>query len=217
MLRRRSPRHSHLQPTLSHPLPSHAQGLDPAKHAYELEKFLRIAFSHESVAGITLGDLWDRPASASPSGAVTSGLYAANKQAKPAASRLDHLWKNEWNSKVQKGLSSDGSVEFDGFYGKYEYHLTSDDGKTCDGAIELHAAADDDQAPKGEWGARGAAGEAQTLVIKCDWEGHVHVPVWATPATLALIFVLCLWACWRQKAKLSHRRKGHQRLPTIRT
>ena len=34
--------------------------LDPAKHAYELEKFLRIAFSHEAVAGITLGDLWDK-------------------------------------------------------------------------------------------------------------------------------------------------------------
>merc|ERR1711998_48707 len=34
-------------------------GLDPAKHAYEMEKFLRIAFSHDAVAGITMGDLWD--------------------------------------------------------------------------------------------------------------------------------------------------------------
>ncbi|KOO23982.1 glycoside hydrolase family 10 [Chrysochromulina tobinii] len=104
-------------------------GLDPAKHSYELEKFLRIAFSHESVAGILLGDLWDRPASATGK-AITSGLYAANKEAKPAAARLDHLWKSEWTSRVQKGLSSEGSLDFDGYYGKYEYHLKSDDGKT---------------------------------------------------------------------------------------
>merc|ERR1719456_2116827 len=57
--------------------------LDPAKHAYELEKFLRIAFSHDAVAGITLGDLWDRavaapddgPSSSSPQ-PRSSGLYA---------------------------------------------------------------------------------------------------------------------------------------------
>jgi hypothetical protein len=70
--------------------------------------------------------------------------------------------------------------------------------------------------PPGEWGARGAAGEAQTFVVKCDWEGHIHVPVWATPATLALMFVLCLFSCWRQKGKLGQRRApGHQRLPTV--
>ena len=190
-------------------------GLDPAKHSYELEKFLRIAFSHESVAGILLGDLWDRPASATGK-AITSGLYAANKEAKPAAARLDHLWKSEWTSRVQKGLSSEGSLDFDGYYGKYEYHLKSDDGKTCDGSIDLHPAQDDSQKEKGEWGARGAAGEAQTFVVKCDWEGHIHVPVWATPATLALMFVLCLFSCWRQKGKLGQRRApGHQRLPTV--
>ena len=50
-------------------------GLDPAKHAYELEKFLRIAFSHDAVAGITMGDLWDKGSSR-----PYSGIYAANKQ-----------------------------------------------------------------------------------------------------------------------------------------
>jgi len=190
-------------------------GLDPAKHAYELEKFLRIAFSHDCVAGITLGEVWDRSASASHQQAISSGLYAANKQAKPAAARLDHLWRTEWTSKVQKSLSSDGSIDFDGFYGKFSYRLISDDGKTCEGTVDLDAAADDEQAPKSEWGARGAAGEAQTLIIKCSWKGRVHIPVWATPATLALMFVLCLYGCWRQKAKLSHRKKGHERLPTI--
>ena len=113
--------------------------LDPAKHAYELEKFLRLAFSHDSVAGITLGDLWDRSANPSPStGQRSSGLYAANKQAKPAAARLDRLWKEEWHTSVHdKPLTSDGSIEFDGYYGKYSYHLTAEDGKSCTGSIDL--------------------------------------------------------------------------------
>ena len=292
-------------------------GLDPAKHAYELEKFLRIAFSHDAVAGISFGDLWDRSAGqVAASGArtpATSGLYAANKQAKPAAARLDHLWKEEWSTTVERTLSAEvtphtaytppawpprpayysarraddaphtmhagrrlrllsrcrpararglghlvctscaprvrlmfeprassdghtdgslslsmllckphlcmsggwqGTAEFDGFYGKYEYHLTSEEGKACTGVIELLPRPDDDMAPKGEWGARGAAAEAQVFVVKCDWEGHVHVPVWTTPAALALLFVLCLWGCYRQRAKLHSRKgKGHQRLP----
>ena len=88
--------------------------LDPAKHAYELEKFLRIAFSHDAVAGITLGDLWDRTADKSVSTSRrNSGLYAENKQAKPAAARLDRLWKEEWHTSTHKPLTSDGSIEFD--------------------------------------------------------------------------------------------------------
>ena len=46
---------------------------------------------------------------------------------------------------------------------------------------------------------------------RCDWEGHVHVPVWTTPAVLALVFVLCLWGCHNQRHKL--RKKGHHRIP----
>ena len=149
--------------------------LDPAKHAYELEKFLRIAFSHEAVAGITLGDVWDRSATpSSMTGERSSGLYAANKQAKPAAARLDRLWKDEWHTSVQKQLGSDGSLTFDGYYGQYSYHLAAEDGKVCAGSIDLLARDDDDAAPRGEWGARGAAAEAQTFVVKCDWEVRAH-------------------------------------------
>ena len=54
--------------------------VDPLKHAYELEKFLRVAFSHPAVAGITLDDLWDK--SAARKG---SGLYAEDKARKPAS------------------------------------------------------------------------------------------------------------------------------------
>ena len=56
------------------------------QHAYELEKFLRTAFSHRAVAGVTLSELWDKGASH-----PGSGLYAANKQPKPAATKVRFL------------------------------------------------------------------------------------------------------------------------------
>lgn len=83
-------------------------GLDPAKHAYELEKFLRIAFSHESVAGITLGDLWDKTAKR-----PGSGLYATTKQPKPAASKLEQLWTSEWTTRVNADLTAKGMLDFE--------------------------------------------------------------------------------------------------------
>ena len=168
------------------------------------------AFSHDSVAGITLGDLWDRSANPSPStGQRSSGLYAANKQAKPAAARLDRLWKEEWHTSVHdKPLTSDGSIEFDGYYGKYSYHLTAEDGKSCTGSIDLLQDPEEVKR-KDQWGWRGAEGEAQVFVVKCNWEGHVHIPVWTTPAALALCAVSCLYACWRQKASLKN--KGNRR------
>ena len=45
----------------------------------------------------------------------------------------------------------------------------------------------------------------QPYFVKCDWEGHVHVPVWATPALIALVFVACLLACFRKRRELVHR------------
>ena len=46
------------------------------------------------------------------------------------------------------------------------------------------------------------------FVVKCNWEGHVHIPVWTTPAALALMFVACLGWCWRQKAALKVNRNA---------
>jgi hypothetical protein len=185
-------------------------GLDPAKHAYELEKFLRIAFSHNCIAGIYLGALWDRPAKPDGTGAISSGLYASNKQAKPAAGRLDHLWREEWQTNAQRPLGGDGVAEFEGYYGTYNYHLESVDGKTCTGSIQL---AEPEDSIANQWGLRGADGDAQEYVINCEWEGHLHVPVWTTPAVLAATFVLCLWTCYRKRASLSNKGKvKHTRL-----
>lgn len=82
-------------------------GLDPAQQAYELEKFLRIAFSHEAVAGITLGQLWDDPRTTA-AGANGPGLYTAGKQPKPGAERVDSLWRGEWHTEVTHEMTSRG-------------------------------------------------------------------------------------------------------------
>ena len=152
--------------------------------------------------------------------AANSGLYAANKQAKPAAERLDRLWKEEWHTSVHHELTSEGSAQFDGYYGKYSYHLTAADGKSCTGSIDLLP--DPEELKHSDW-RRGAEGDAQVFVVKCSWEGHVHIPVWTTPAALALMFVSCLGWCWRQKTALKtnrnalrHRQGQHQRLGSTR-
>jgi endo-1,4-beta-xylanase len=158
------------------------RGLDPAKHAYELEKFLRIAFSHDCVAGISLGDLWDT--STSDPG-HSAGLYAANKQPKPAAAKMNRLWKEEWHTSESKAMGATGSLVFDGYYGTYDYSLSAGS-QECSGTIELTPAEVFDFAPGSMWGQHGAEAEAQEFIIQCDWEGHVHIPVWATPAGSAL-------------------------------
>ena len=106
-------------------------GLDPAKQAYEMEKFLRIAFSHDAVAGITLDDLWDKGSSK-----PNSGLYTLSQQAKPAALKLDKLWREEWHTEVNAAMQSDGTLEFQGFYGVYQYELKAGN-QVCTGVIEL--------------------------------------------------------------------------------
>ena len=235
-------------------------GLDPAKHAYELEKFLRIAFSHDAVAGITMGDLWDKGSSH-----ASSGLYAANKQAKPAAAKLDKLWREEWHTEINEAMHNDGTLDFEGFYGTYQYQLMAGD-QVCTGVIELlevvchfqHRAyarkhhhhyqttrphtfirplrrasrtvpsihptpprspppacsfgicrepcvamighwQEPDLNPSWSFDKR-----AQDFVIKCDFQGQVHIPVWATPATIALVFVGCLLGCWYKRRELVH-------------
>lgn len=182
--------------------------LDPAKQAYELEKFLRIAFSHPAVAGITLGDLWDKGNSA-----PNSGLYTANKQPKPAAAKLEQLWDGEWTTLVNEGMRSTGIVDFDGFYGTYRYELRSGS-RECSGEIELSQPEESKQ-----YGYHRARDEEQTYEIRCNWKGHVHVPVWATPAIIALLFVGCLLGCYRrnkehllsQKMVLRQRELARQR------
>lgn len=172
-------------------------GLDGAKHAYELEKFLRIAFSHPAVAGIDLADLWDE-GNALPS----SGLYSVNKTPKPAALALERLWREEWHTSSEKAMGAEGSVDFEGFSGTYSYELHSGE-LVCVGMIELERPSDDEM-HRLQREAGSSRIEPKVLVVQCDWPGHVHVPIWATPAMFAFIFVGCLLACFRQRSELLH-------------
>lgn len=176
-------------------------GLDPLKHAYELEKFLRIAFSHDAVAGISLGDLWDKGTEGG------AGIYTASKQPKPAAAKLDQLWKEEWTTRISEDMNSAGTLEFDGFFGTYQYELRSGD-RVCAGEIDLLE-------PEGgvlrdTWRPHNPS---QRFSVRCEWKGHVHIPVWATPAIIAFIMVGCLLGCWRKSkesmaAKAEAKRAG---------
>jgi endo-1,4-beta-xylanase len=169
-------------------------GLDPAKHAYELEKFLRIAFSHPAVAGITLGDLWDK---GNPEGNPGAGLYSSTKQKKPAAAKLEQLWGSEWTTSLDEGLHAAGTLEFEGFYGTYKYALRSGM-RECAGEISLEQT-EESKAP--DYYAPVGGGPERSLVLRCNWKGHVHVPVWATPAIIAFLFVGCLLGCYRKNAE----------------
>jgi len=166
--------------------------LDPAKHAYELEKFLRIAFSHEAVAGITLGELWDRGNPRSG-----SGLYAENKQPKPAAMKIDDLWRQEWRTDIQHEMGGSEAVRVEAFYGLYAYELRAGD-RVCTGEIELDKPDGEEVNP---W-----RKERRPVVVQCDWQGRMHFPVWATPLLIALTSVGCLLVCYRKRRELVQKR-----------
>ena len=82
----------------------------------------------------------------------------------------------------------------------------------CSGTIELNSAEGENYAPSAMWGKHGADAEAQEFIIQCEWEGHVHIPVWATPAAFVVILLGCLYACGRKRQELVSR-GGHSKLP----
>ena len=156
-------------------------GVSPSQHAYELEKFMRIAFSHEAVAGISLGNLWDKD-NAFPG----SGLFAENKQPKPAAAKVQELWEREWYSDGTTPLASEGSVYLEAFHGRYLYDLSSGD-LSCTGELDLTKRERPSDDP-------------QQLVVRCAWRRFFHVPVWVTPVVIAALSVLLLFFIWRARA-----------------
>eukprot|EP00965_Chrysotila_dentata_P023675 784616-Pleurochrysis_carterae.AAC.2 len=56
----------------------------------------------------------------------------------------------------------------------------------------------------------GAPKPSRTFVVSCDWEGHVHFPVWATPAMIALVSVRARTCA---HARTYARRRTHARTP----
>lgn len=51
-------------------------------------------------------------------------MYAPNKQPKPAASKLEQLWSDEWTTRVNADLAAaHGVLDFEGFFGTYQYEV----------------------------------------------------------------------------------------------
>jgi hypothetical protein len=169
-------------------------GLEPAQHAYEFEKLLRLAFSHEAVAGVTIGELWDGALlSADAAGGRGPGLYLPNKAAKPAVERMDALWREEWSTEIARSMPSDGIVAVDGFYGVYTYELRSGE-QLCTGQFELARNLSEPN--------NGRYQQPVRIKLRCDWHLPWHYPIWGTPAIISLLSVGCLLACYRKRSDL---------------
>ena len=169
-------------------------GLEPGQHAYEFEKMLRLAFSHDAVAGITIGGLWDGALSGADVAAGRGpGLFTLDQQPKPALLRMDGLWGEEWNTAVSHGMTVDGTVAVDGFYGVYTYELRNGD-QVCKGEFELSKNL---SAPRD-----GRYMKPERITLRCDWHLSWHYPIWGTPAIISLISVGCLFACYRKRSDL---------------
>ena len=112
--------------------------------------------------------------------------------------KLEQLWEGEWTTLVSESMRSSGILEFDGFYGTYRYELRSGS-RECSGEIEL-LQTEESKRP-GYYAPRDAQ---QEYLVKCNWKGHVHVPVWATPAIIAFLFVGCLLGCYRKNTEHLH-------------
>ena len=167
-------------------------GLDAAAHAYELEKVLRVAFSHPAVASISLGDLWD-----DGNHLHGSGLFAEDRQPKPAVAALERLWRDEWHSAASKAtMTSDGSIDFEGFFGTYSYELHSG-ARVCSGTVDLRQLRTEEEARGGD--GSGEARPVQIRLVRCRWPGHLHMPLWMSPVVVALVMIGCLLACFRKR------------------
>ena len=91
-------------------------------------------------------------------------------------------------------MGSTGTVDFDGFYGSYRYELRSGS-RECNGVIELMQYGEETQQHYDQHS------DDHSFVIKCNWKGHMHVPVWATPAIIAFLFVGCLLGCYQKNTE----------------
>ena len=92
-------------------------------------------------------------------------------------------------------MGASGVLDFEGFHGLYEYTLSFGD-LTCSGEIDLEKMSAEEYEKARRESSNGEV--IQPYFVKCDWEGHVHVPVWATPALIALVWLLL--ACCRRRA-----------------
>jgi GH35 family endo-1,4-beta-xylanase len=89
------------------------------------EQFVKLCFGHPSVASINWWGFSDRNIWL-PGG----GLVDEEYNPKHVYKMLDNLINNTWKTKTTLKTDNQGNISFRGFYGEYEIHLKTSDGKT---------------------------------------------------------------------------------------
>lgn len=109
--------------------------LSEEKMASEYVRFLKTAFSHPAVEGITLWGFWDRVIWNAPTAkSIGSGLFNVDMTPKMAGDSVVNLLLKEWTTKESVDLSEVSSIR--GFYGDYSVTLVSG-GKKYTGTFSI--------------------------------------------------------------------------------
>ncbi|CAH1788967.1 unnamed protein product [Owenia fusiformis] len=99
---------------------------DILKRAQDLETFLRVAFAHPDVEGITLDGFWDGVSGRPNSSLVDTDDFVINK----AGWTLQRLFKKEWRSDgfltLPEKYLAQQTASFRAFYGDYEMDVMVD-------------------------------------------------------------------------------------------
>ncbi|CAH1788970.1 unnamed protein product [Owenia fusiformis] len=102
------------------------QRVDVMERARDLEHFLRVAFAHPNVDGITLEGFWDQKMPRADSSLVDTDDFVINK----AGWTLSRLFKKEWRTDgiltLPEKFLSQQTASFRAFYGEYEIDVMVD-------------------------------------------------------------------------------------------
>lgn len=93
--------------------------------AKAVTEFYTVLFSHPAVEAITWWDFTDQNAWQN----APAGLVRDDMTPKPAYEALHELIKHRWRTETQVRAAADGSVAFEGFFGRYDVEAESASGR----------------------------------------------------------------------------------------
>ncbi len=93
--------------------------------ARAVAEFYAVLFSHPAVEAITWWDFSDQDAWQG----APAGLLRDDMTPKPAYEQLHELIRNKWWTRTEANTAAEGSVAFQGFFGRYEIETQSPSGR----------------------------------------------------------------------------------------
>jgi len=109
-------------------------GAGERRQAAEVDELYRVLFSHPAIAAVTWWDLADHGACL----ATPTGLLRPDLTLKPAYHALTRLVRDQWWTRAEATVQSEGNVRFRGFFGHYRVRVADAQG-SLDGLCEVHA------------------------------------------------------------------------------